>query len=115
MTTLPTTQIEDAHRGPKVQNRLDDIDFAFGQRWIAHKGSIGHQIDLVEERFPPVGLNTDHAGIPSIIGSQVGCPIVCSSKNYATHSPTAYAQGLISTRRTLIDGQICHVSLTASR
>ena len=45
---------------------LDDIDFAFGQRWIAHKGSIGHQIDLVEERFPPVRLNTDHAQIPLI-------------------------------------------------
>src|SRR6266571_6032972 len=66
MTALPTAQIEDARRRAEAQDRLEDIDFAFGQRWIAHKGSIGHQIDLVKERFPPVRLNTDHAQIPLI-------------------------------------------------
>ena len=57
---LTATHIKNTRCRLQTQDVLDDINFAFGQRWIAHEGSIGYEIDFVEKCFPPVGLTPGH-------------------------------------------------------
>jgi hypothetical protein len=70
MAPLPATAIEHTQCGAAGEHPLNHVDFAPGEGRIIDKRGIGDQVDLVEERFPPLWIDSNHTGRPSTMGFQ---------------------------------------------